>query len=224
MSKTLFIHIPKAAGTSIVASCPVVSVSERYFHPNKLKEVEMDPRSYRTLPSYQSYVKHAPYNYLDREMLQRFDRVVAVVRNPWSRLVSMYHHADAIRFNVSETWYNQPKITFDEYLNRMDAFRMTASYYWNHPYDQWGIQLDWITQNNNVKVDILRYENLQQDLNSYFNQTINLEKRNIGKYDKDYKDYYNEEQIEKVANWFRLDIERWGFTFDSGATRNYWGS
>ena len=221
-TRTLFIHTPKAAGTTIVSSCPVIPVSERYLSKNKIKEDSMNPRSYYTLGNVSSFIKHAPYNYLDKDQISRFDRVFTTVRNPWSRLVSMYHHADSISQGVRNSWYYQDKISWDEYLNRMDSFRMNSSYYWNHPYDQWGIQLDWISIGSKVKCDVLRYENLQEDVDAYFNKNITLNKDNVDNYNKDYKEYYTKEQQKKVADWFRLDIEYWGFTFESGATRNYY--
>lgn len=221
-NRTLFIHTPKAAGTTIASSCPVVSVSERYLNENKIKEDRMNPKSYYTLNSPQSFIKHAPYSYLDKHKISRFDRVFTTVRNPWSRLVSMYHHADSISHRINKTWYHQDKISWDEYLNRMDSFRMNSSYYWNHPYDQWGIQLDWISIGSKVKCDVLRYENLQEDVNTYFDTNITLNKDNAGNYNHNYKEYYTKDQRQKVADWFRLDIEYFGFTFESGATRNYW--
>jgi hypothetical protein len=218
MSKTLFIHILKSAGTSIVHSCPVVQVSEEYIHPDKIKEYDTDPKSYRTLTASNAFAKHAPYSYLDPEKLKEFSRIFSVVRNPWSRLVSLYHHADAIRDRISGKWYNQEKITWDEFILRMDSFKMTSSFYWYHPYDNWGLQSAWVAPG----VDILRFENIEEELKSYFGQDLVLSRNNIGQYDKNYKDYYTKEQREKVAEWFKIDIERWGFTFESSATKNYW--
>lgn len=166
--------------------------------------------------------KHIPYNYLDHNKINRFDRTFAVVRNPWSRLVSLYHYADKISNDIAGTPYYQQKIDFNDFINRMDSFKMSSTYYWNHPYDQWGIQLDWITKQGKIKADILRYENICEDINYYFDKEIALEKRNVGSYDRHYTDYYNNEQRDKVADWFRLDIEHFGFTFESGASRNYW--
>jgi len=166
--------------------------------------------------------KHIPYNYLDITKINRFDNTFAVVRNPWARMVSLYHYADKISDAVAGTPYYQPQISFNEFIDRMDSFRMSSTYYWNHPYDQWGAQLDWVTKQGKVKADILRYENIQTDLNHYFDKDVELKKKNIGSYKKHYTEYYNDEQKQRVADWFRLDIEYWGFTFDSGAKRNYW--
>ena len=166
--------------------------------------------------------KHLPLSYLEKEKISRYDRKFAVVRNPWERIVSLYHHADSIYARTHKSWYGQNKISWEEFLSRMDNFRMTPDYYWKHPYDQWAMQSDWITIGNKITCDVLRYENIQEDLNEYFGKEIELEKRNVGVYNKHYIEYYTEEQKQKVADWFRMDIEYWGFSFESGATRNYW--
>jgi len=221
-TRTLFIHIPKNAGTSISASCPSVATSPRYMTEKLISVEKMSVHSPYTMIPTSIQHKHIPYSYLDRNKIDRFDRFFAVVRNPWSRLVSLYNYADAIYPRVNKTWYGQEKISWEEYLNRMDSFRINSSYYWQHPYDQWGTQIDWVSFGDKVKCDILRYENIQDDLNDYFDKEIKLEKENVGVYKRHYTEYYTEEQKKKVADWFRLDIERWGFSFESGATRNYW--
>lgn len=220
MTRTLFIHIPKCAGTSISASCPSVATSPKYMSDKMLVAESMGVRS--PYDNSKAFHKHIPFNYLDRHKIERFDKVFAVVRNPWERLVSLYHHADAIRPRVQKTWYDQEKISWDDFLNRMDSFRINPAYYWQHPYDQWGTQLDWVSVGDKVKCDILRYENIHSDLDAYFEKSINLKQENMGVYRNNYAEYYTEEQKEKVANWFRLDIAYWGFSFESGATRNYW--
>jgi hypothetical protein len=37
-----------------------------------------------------------------------------------------------------------------------------------------------------------------------------------------YTDYYNDKTIQIVADWYKKDIDYWGFDFDSAAQRNYW--
>ena len=221
-TRTLFIHIPKGAGTSVSNSCPCFPAQFRYIS-KKFSDIDsMSHRHPSSVAPAQTFYKHLPYSYLDKDQLNRFDRIFSVVRNPWSRVVSLYHHADSIKARTEKTWYGQNKISWSEFLDRMESFRMTPDYYWKHPYDQWATQLDWISHGNKIKCDVLRYEDIQSDLNSYFQTDINLVRKNIGLYKAHYTEYYTEAQKQKVADWFRLDIEHFGFTFESGATRNYW--
>ena len=224
MSKPpLLIHITKTAGTAISQSGLAVPVRYQYMKKEnqQLEEMigmdfqEMNPVSY----------KHIPYSYLDREAISRFDRKFAVVRNPWSRMVSLYNYADKVRELLPKNHAkNISKVSFNEFLDFRLKWTMFPSFYRELPYNQWALQMDWVIEKKNFKVDILRYENINEDLSKYLNRNVELPIINKGSYKDDYKSYYNDETAQIVHDWFRLDIERWGFTFDSGATRNYWGS
>lgn len=224
MSRTLFIHIPRTAGTSIQSSGIAASTRNIGLKADIQKQMSMDPRGPHTIGNSPSnrLQKHIPYNYLSREYLNRFDRLFSVVRNPWARVVSFYNYGNMMAEvnTFKDTWYHQNALSFDHFLNKMDEFIMTPSYYWNHPYNQWAMQMDWINLN---KVDVLRYENLSSDLNLYFNKSINLPFVNQSP-SVDYKSYFNEKQKQKIADWFKVDIEHWGFDFETGATKNYWVS
>lgn len=225
VNRTLFIHIPKTAGTSLNESGLVITTNYKGLKDNIKKQFDLNPRSPfsvdLTLDGQrfgQRVQKHIPYSYLSREYLNRYDRVFSIVRNPWARLVSFYNFVDSMSNNFSGTWYHQPKISWEEYLDRMNFFTMTTNFWWQHPYDHWASQSDYISYK---KLDFLRYENLYEDLSNYLEKDIKLPVVNQGK-KADYRTYYTDEQAEKVANWFRVDINHWGFEFDSGATKNIW--
>lgn len=225
----LLIHIPKTAGTSLNQSGLVIPTSYKGLKDEVKKQIEMDPRNAFTVKETefeylsgqdfgQRVQKHLPYSYLSREYLNRFDRVVSVVRNPWSRLVSFYNFADVMGNLFANSWYHQPRISWDEYINRLDSFTMTPNFYWRHPYDNWASQSDYVSYK---KVDFLRYENITGDLSEYLGKEVELPV--VNRYKKaDYRTYYTEEQKQKVADWFRVDIDYWGFDFESPATKNYW--
>jgi hypothetical protein len=217
----LFIHIPKTGGTSIQESGLVSTTSYTGLKPELIKLLELDLGPFSNgLIFGSTQQKHLPYNHLSLEYLNQFDRKFSVVRNPWARLVSWYNFAD----NISEIYrkYNKPwvqsKITWEEYLNHMETFDMTHNFYWKHPYDNWATQSTWVDTN---KVDFLRQEHLQEDLSKYLGKEIELPVSNQSKA-VDYRTYYTEEQKQKVAEWFKVDIDYWGFDFDSPATRNIW--
>ena len=75
MSRTLFIHIPKNAGTSISASMVCFPVSKKYM-TNKMASAE-DMSPMKPMPIMH---KHIPYNYLDITINEyRFQDI----RNDW---------------------------------------------------------------------------------------------------------------------------------------------
>ena len=39
-----------------------------------------------------------------------------------------------------------------------------------------------------------------------------------------YKDLYTPETIQIIADWYKDDIEFWGFDFDGGPTKNFWAA
>ena len=39
---------------------------------------------------------------------------------------------------------------------------------------------------------------------------------------KRYQDIYTSETIQIVADWYKDDIDQWGFDFDTSAQKNYW--
>lgn len=221
----LFIHIPKTAGKAIVQSNLALPVNLRYIS-KKMKSIEeMDPNYVMQINPLPPFFKHLPYSYLDKSLLTRFPSTFTVVRNPWSRVVSLYNYADKIRpLLKNDPWYNQEKISFREFLDRRLKFKMTPGFYRAHPYDQWACQMDWIVEGNNrsFKVDVLRFEHLNEDLSSYLDKEVNLSVVNKGIYEDDYRSYYDNETRNIVADWFKVDIDRWGFTFEGAAKKNYW--
>ena len=76
----------------------------------------------------------------------------------------------------------------------------------------------------NVKCDILRLEHLNTDAVKYFGIEEMPRARNVTSIKENYKDLYNPVTIQIIADWYKKDIDYWGFDFDSSATKNYWNS
>ena len=74
-----------------------------------------------------------------------------------------------------------------------------------------------------LRVDILRFENLNDDTKRYFSVDQDLRKRNVTSVKKKplyYKDFYTPEMIQAVADWYQADIDFFGFDFDTSAQKN----
>jgi hypothetical protein len=213
MSKPLFIHIPKNAGTAINQSGLAVPVVYEFASKDQ-KEIEENIGI-----GYTSAYKHLPLTYLDSGIKDQFNKKFAIVRNPWSKTVSMYNYADKLRSILPKNHPNNyDKITFKEFLERRHNWVMSPSFYRELPYDHWAKQSSWLAEG----LDILRYENLNNDLSNYLGKEVSLSFVNVGTYSDDYRTYYDKESYQEVFDWYKEDIDRWGFTFDSGATKNYW--
>ena len=87
-----------------------------------------------------------------------------------------------------------------------------------------------------VKCDILRFEHYNEDTKLYLGLLQNPNPRNVTRvvpndyghtgYGRSYKDIYTKEKetVQIVADWYKKDIDYWGFDFDTPATRNYWNA
>lgn len=92
---------------------------------------------------------------------------------------------------------------------------------WMGPLSSWFNQLEWITnQDGIVACDCLRLENLTEDISDYLGRKIEIPRRNVTNNKYSYREMYNDELIQIVADTFKDDIDYFGFDFDSTATKN----
>jgi len=141
----------------------------------------------------------------------------AVIRNPWARMVSRYVMGiPTSNTNDHGTTWN----TFEEFL---ETRHLWTDKQWNDPIRSWNTQYDYVCDENDiVRCDILRLEFIDNELSPYLNlNTPYIVRENGGDYTRNYRDYYNEQTIQIVADWYAKDIDYWGFDFDTSATKNY---
>ena len=186
-----FIHIPKAAGTSI------------------LKTLSLEPLFYG----------HRAYHYHPKWEDPNYT-FFTIVRNPLSRAVSAY---EFIKMDES-SWYNEDNphrlkkiydnLSFPESINvikeclsRKDTYKAEA----------WYPQYKWICDDKrNIMVEnILRFENLQEDLNQFLEERnlppTKLEFWNVSK-KVNYMDYYDDTTLEQTYNIYKDDFELFNYS------------
>jgi len=126
-----------------------------------------------------------------------------VVRNPWDRIVSAYHFSIKTKQFIG---------TFDDYVQRFAHGDLrTRKQYAQH---------DMIKNCNYV----IRFEHLQEDLNDVCNHLnmLPVQLLHIWKTDHSpYTEMYNDEQKQIIADASSGDIEEYGFTFGSTATKRF---
>jgi hypothetical protein len=70
---------------------------------------------------------------------------------------------------------------------------------------------------------MLRFEKLNQDLCRYFSIPEMSRARNVTAMNEGtYRDVYTDKTIQIVADWYKADIDMWGYDFDTGAKKNIW--
>jgi len=200
--KCIFIHINKNAGTSID-----ILFNRRHSGHWNLKAYESFRR---TKFLYRHYYKFT------------------VVRNPWDKMVSLYH-SWAKSSNWDWGWGSDNKPTFIEFIKIIDGFSNERQmelwperkmYQHKSGTMRMSNQLDWlIDSNNKIPLNyICRFENLQEDFNKVCDD-IGFPKTELPYYNKSnhlhYSTYYDEETKDIVARRFSKDIEYFKYKFET---------
>jgi len=134
----------------------------------------------------------------------------AVVRNPWDKVVSHYHH----RVKKNRTQMRTRPIAFPEWV-RLSYGRQDPLYYDNPK--MFMPQHDWIADSSgNVLVnEVCRFERLAEDFNricQLLGKTVSLPHLKSSKRGN-YRDYYDDATARVVANWFARDLDTFEYRF-----------
>lgn len=196
--KILFIDICKTAGTSITKTL------QKYYPEDKWEG------KHHSVPNFTPKIA----SMVNDEILDEYSSFT-VIRNPYDRMISLwvwglggdYHSLPFLKFvrNVRDCKYKEMK---------------------GHRYKT---SLEWISdESGTIRVkNIIRYENLQEELNQYLNSqgmdSVQLIKENTKeqwhkeghqfKLHEHYKEHYCEESQTIIRNLFKDEIEHFGFEF-----------
>jgi len=188
--KKFFIHIPKNGGTS-VTSYPNIF----FFVHNRWKDIN--------------------------KQITDINTFFAVIRNPWARVVSRYVMGIPSYFRLPGDIMDKHRVSFNSFEGFLETRHIWVNE-WVDPIRSWHTQYDYVCNEKDVVCcDILKLENIDKELAPYLGMCLkNVVKENVGEYTKDYKEYYNSKSIQIIADWYKKDIDYWGFDFDTRATKN----
>ena len=125
----------------------------------------------------------------------------SIVRNPWDRVISLWHQL--INGPIGRRSGKSLKYFLEKYRPYPNEKGETYCDFLNHG------EMDFIA----------RYENRKEDLD-YVSSQIGVEidtqihVRGNARSEQDYRTYYDDETIQVVAQKYREDIMRFGYTFD----------
>lgn len=229
-NKNLFIHIPKNAGTTVRKTFKdriILASKENLVSDEYVRRLTQVMHQAGEHPGYE----HARWRDI-KEAIRNSHQSVAVVRNPWMKVGSrfMYGQRHIAAGRIAKTYMAS---TFEEFLEERHTY-VNSEFYWHRPIRGWYPQLDHVTDHEGkVQCNIIRFEFFEDEIRQYFNVTDTqiISKHHghrqhvtpsLAKWDIDYKTLYNDRTIQTVADWYKDDVDYFGFDFDTTATRNYW--
>jgi len=144
---------------------------------------------------------------------ERWDSMFSfsIVRNPWDKVVSHYHH----RVATNQTGLGENPVSFNDWVSR--SYGDNDPYYYDQPV-MFMPQLDWLTDSQGEQV--VNYVGRFEQLQHHFDEICSLmglhplALPHIRKTEHDdYRDYYTPKAKEIIAEWFAKDIEVFGYTY-----------
>ncbi len=226
--RKMFIHIPKNGGMTIrqnpkLRPLCLIATSENHISSRYTKEL------HETMKCNDDHEGNEHARWRDwKETIRENHTAFAFVRNPWSRVVSRYEFARKVIYQEKDSGHYGKEEYID--CSSFEAFLETRNewgnkeFFWHRAIRGWYPAFDYVSdENGNVRCDILRFEKYGDDIKKYMNVSFDPEARNVtGYWQSTYKEYYNKQTIQIVADWYQKDIDHWGFDFDSAAKKNYW--
>lgn len=186
----VFVHVPKTAGNAIENALPKCNRRHKLFR-------SMVPRE-----------KHLHLEGAQNELF-----TFGFIRNPWDRMVSLYHFRSQ-KDNQNNKFDQQRLIDYGFEKCLLTGVLGENNPPWDRPeLDMTNDAMTWLEGCDFIG----RFERLQEDFD------IICEILKIGQRDlphtnsskhTDYRQYYTPEMVEYVAKTHKQTIERFGYTFD----------
>lgn len=214
----IFVHIPKNAGMTVrrgLAQQILVGNDKHLISADYVRRVRQTMSGY----GHHHGLEHARWRDYD-VALRESHRAFAIIRNPWSRVVSRWTYAENAIKTKRGHFHLLTPMTFQEFLEERHRWG-GEPYFWHRAVAGWYPQRDYVTdETGTIRCDLLRFGT--DDLERYFELTSPLRRRNVSNFGRDYRTFYGPAEFDIVADWYKADIELFGFTFDGDATRHLW--
>ena len=212
---TMFVHIPKNGGMSVRKGHRELCFGQRenLISDDYCKGFGEVMAQYGHKTGYE----HARWRDF-REDLREKHTAFAAIRNPWARTASRYTFA--VKCGIKSG-----KGSFMDFLDERHEYA-GKPYFWHRAVWGWYPQKDYVVdEDGGLRCDIIRTEHLTDDVEKYLgvrygtiHNHSNTGRKMLGI--EDWRNLYGDEEYEIVADWYREDIEFFGFTFDSPARKH----
>jgi hypothetical protein len=214
----LFVHIPKNGGMSLRLTGELhgrLIEGERLFLKDLAYVREL--KSIMKSNGFHHGIQHARLRDYRPSVVARL-QPVAIIRNPWSRVVSRF----TFDKKILESKGGDVSQSFEQFLEERFVWG-NRPFFWHRAIKGWYPAADYVVdENGKLGCDILRTEHLSTEAQSYFGLSAAVGQRNrSGSGEGDYRSFYTPQTIQIVADWYKADIDMFGFDFDTPARRNY---
>ena len=122
-------------------------------------------------------------------------RKFTIIRNPYDKMVSWYFY---LKRNLGE---NYNVIEFNKWIKDPSKF-----WHIDDPISFLKPQCDWIDKT----VSIIKYENLNEELDNFFKEKIDLPIVNKSNHDH-YLTYYNKQSLDIIYNKYKEDFKKFNY-------------
>ena len=220
----IFVHIPKNAGMTVrhspqLKSKILINTQDKHIS----REYTYGLLEYMDKTGDHHGIEHARWRDLNVNYRETYP-AFAIVRNPWDRVVSRFFFAKkVIELELKQDPSYADTSSFEAFLEERHKWG-DKPYMWHRAVRGWYPAFDHVSDEKGiVKCDIIRFENLNDDLCKYFNLTEMSRARNVTAMNPGhYTDIYNDKTRQIVADWYKKDLDYWGYDFDTGPTRNFY--
>lgn len=132
----------------------------------------------------------------------QIDWSFAVVRNPWDRWVSWWWYWRTVRDRID--------LSFEEYTKSYwseDHHRLVGHMSYCQPQVDFAEDVDYVIRYENFSKDFFK---VKQKIGYYAPDVVT----NVGKDKQDYRSYYTPELVDLIADKYKDDIEKFGYTYE----------
>ena len=201
--RVTFIRIPKNASTSIYTFFGKANTARNeYLSGDNPKHLNIFESSHQSISDLEQN--------LDSEILKK--PVLAVVRNPYDRLVSMYFFAK--KYDLGKI-YDIDTSDFLEFSRGFYRFSKDVNFFHAMP------QVDFIEHKEKGSFTVIRFENLKSDFSEFLEKNglsvafdaDELELLN-GTTHRHYSEYYCAETIDIVKDMWGRDLDRFSYSLE----------
>jgi hypothetical protein len=182
------IHIPKTAGTTVNTMLNV-RMKNHYTWEERFVQQNRNPEDYF---------------------------VISFVRNPYDRLLSYYRYKKHKQQTGFEKTSLSKNIDFNDWVKEVYVYNNEKLFDWRIQKTMW----DFVSYKDELKPQYIgRFENLQEDLKNIF-EIINrpfpkilIKENTVSGSNSNYRSEYKDSTIEIATEFFKKDLETWGYSF-----------